>query len=184
MKLNHSIQFVIGERECGRGHRHGWVGEGGEESRSSDAFGAARTSKTSGAKRTAQGQCKCRGQGRMERERHVFVKMHKEHLEKSPRIGRPLDFWADLPIIQAILMQFTIIPHKSSLVKYFRKIYPGKFSTKKIWLKLTKTDTVPKAPHAAPRGRGYPAKKTRIHRLFSRNPHRKCLQIHKYMLYY
>ena len=55
----------------------------------------------------------------MERSLCVFVEMHKESLEKSPFVDRGLCQRAEIPIIKAIIMQFTILSQKASIVKGF-----------------------------------------------------------------
>ncbi len=48
-----------------------------------------------------------------------FVKIHKESLVFSPLVDMRFCERAQNPLIKAIIMQFTIISHKSSVVKYF-----------------------------------------------------------------
>ena len=96
--------------------------------RTGGGFAKTRTSETSWVKRTTQGHGKCLGQGRMERALYVFVELHKESLEKSPFIDREPCQRADVPIVKAIIMQFTILAHKSSVVKGFLQIFLGIFS--------------------------------------------------------
>ena len=54
-----------------------------------------------------------------ERTPQTFVKMHKEDLEKSPFVDIHPCKRAEIPIVKAIIMQFTILAHKSSVVKGF-----------------------------------------------------------------
>ena len=54
-----------------------------------------------------------------ERTSQAFVKMHKEGLEKPPFVDIHPCKRAEIPIVKAIIMQFTILAHKSSVVKGF-----------------------------------------------------------------
>ena len=82
-----------------------------------------RTSGTSWVKRTTQGHGKCLGRSRVERASRPFVEMNKEGLGKSPFIDRHPSARAEVPIVKAIIMQFTILSHKASVVKGFCKIF-------------------------------------------------------------
>ena len=54
-----------------------------------------------------------------ERPLQTFVEMHKEGFKKPSFIDiRPCKR-AEIPIVKAIIMQFTILSHKSSVVKGF-----------------------------------------------------------------
>ena len=80
-----------------------------------------RTSGTSWVKRTTQGHGKCHGRSRMERALQILGKMHKECPKKSPFVDIEPCRKAGIPIVKAIIMQFTILSHKSSIVKGFLK---------------------------------------------------------------
>ncbi len=49
----------------------------------------------------------------------LFVNLHKESLFKSPLLDTGTLLKARMPIVKAIIMQFTILPYKSSVVKGF-----------------------------------------------------------------
>ena len=59
----------------------------------------------------------------MERTLGVFGKMHKERLKKSPFIDREPCERAEVPIVKAIIMQFTILSHIPSIVKGFFEFF-------------------------------------------------------------
>ena len=95
------------------------AGVGGKLSLYSRQSNVTRTSGTSWAKRTTQGHGKCLGRSRVERGLSLFVEVHKESFEKSQFIDREPRKRAGMPIVKAIIMQFTILSHKSSVVKGF-----------------------------------------------------------------
>ena len=55
----------------------------------------------------------------MERSLRGFVELHKESLVKSPFFDRIPCRMAEMPIVKAIIMQFTILSQKASIVKGF-----------------------------------------------------------------
>lgn len=55
----------------------------------------------------------------MERSLFVFVRLHKESLVKSLFFDSGTCRKAELPIVKAIIMQFTILAQKASIVKGF-----------------------------------------------------------------
>lgn len=57
----------------------------------------------------------------------LFVKMHKERLKKSLVFDSEPCRKAEVSIVKAIIMQFTILSHKSSIVKGFLQNISKKF---------------------------------------------------------
>ena len=132
----------------------------------------------------------------MERALGVFVEMHKCSLEKSPFVDRETCRRADVPIIKAIIMQFTILSHKSSVVKGFLQFFWIFFEIDK-----NRQNHAPRtrlramiggpivreasgSPSAKPPPRASEPFFQFIHTLFPKIPSRICLQIAENMVYY
>ena len=157
-----------------------------------DGFAQSRTSETSWVKRTTQGHGKCLGQSRMGRVLYAFVKMHKDSLEKPPFIDRLTCRRAGIPIVKAIIMQFTILSHKSSVVKGFLQIFLIFFEFDQNRQSPTRGHGEGAAMRTVRKSRRPQHGKIRaagripqyIHTLFPNFPQRTCLQIEKNMVYY
>ena len=151
-------------------------GRGGEAPAAQAAKDVTRTSGTSWVKRTTQGHGKCLGRSRMERTWQSFVELHKESLKKSPFIDTAPCQRAEVPIIKAIIMQFTILPHKSSIVKGFCEIIC-------IFLLFDKNRQNPPLGSPLPVQCPYKARRHRVFTHFFQNFHPECVYKSKKIWY-
>ena len=118
-----------------------------------------------------------------------FVTFTKYSLKNRAFVGRGSRQKAQNPLIQAIIMQFTIISHKSRFVKRFLENISNYFSAVGRLTKIDKncahlrTSVRAWGRHADPLP-AFPRQNGVFPTLFSRNSRKTCLQTRKYMVYY